>query len=212
SAIVTGPAVIGENCNIGPGAIIDNATIGDNVSIDSGCVVSLSTIGNNCFLPFKSSIYLTALMDSTIVAQNTCLQMCVIGRNSFIGANNTFTDFNLIGKVRYDDNGRQLSTVPRPIGAANANLEIEDTGQTVLGGAVGHNCRLGSGLIVFPGRMVESDTIMFASPQRRVISRSVTFEESDHHYVRGGAEAHRRMYPRPGEELMETLEESWDEW
>jgi UDP-N-acetylglucosamine diphosphorylase / glucose-1-phosphate thymidylyltransferase / UDP-N-acetylgalactosamine diphosphorylase / glucosamine-1-phosphate N-acetyltransferase / galactosamine-1-phosphate N-acetyltransferase len=212
SAIITGPAVIGDNCNIGPGVIIDNATIGDNVSIDTGCVVSLSTIGNNCFLPFRAATYLTALMDSTIVAQNSCLQMCVVGRNSFIGAGNTFTDFNLIGNVEYDERGRVVRTVPRPIGAVNKDLGIEDTGQTVLGGAVGHNCRLGSGLIVFPGRMVESDTIMFASPQRRVVSRSVTFEESDHHYVKGGADAHRRMYPRPGEELIDTLEESWDEW
>ena len=212
SAIITGPAVIGENCNIGPGAIIDNSTIGDNVSIDSGCVVSLSTVGNNCFLPFRSSIYLTALMDNTIVAQNTCLQMCVIGRNSFIGAGITFTDFNLIGVTQKDEAGRTIRTVPRPIGAVNAALDIEDTGQTVLGGAVGHNCRLGSGLIVMPGRMIESDTILFASPQRRVISRSINFEESDHHYVKGGVEAHRRMYPRPGEVAEYTPEEGWDEW
>jgi carbonic anhydrase/acetyltransferase-like protein (isoleucine patch superfamily) len=178
------------------------------VSIDSGCVVSLCTIGNNSFLPFRASLYLTAIMDSTIIAQNTCLQMCVIGRNSFIGAGTTFTDFNLIGNVVRHQDGHVSRTVPRPIGAANAALEIEDTGQTVLGGAVGHNCRVGAGMIVFPGRMVESDTLLFASPQRRVISRSIAFEESDHHYVKGGAEAHRRMYPRDGEFIEEVL----DEW
>lgn len=212
SAIITGPAEIGENCSIGPGVIIDNSTIGDNVTIDTGSVVSLSTIGNGCFLPFRSSLFMTALMENTIVAQNTCLQMCVVGRNSFVGAGNTFTDFNLIGNVRQDEFGRTLGTIPRPIGASNADLGIEDTGQTVLGGAVGHNCRLGAGLIVFPGRMIESDVVLFASPQRRVISRSITFEESDHHYVKGGAEAHRRMYPRPGEKLEGALQETWDEW
>jgi carbonic anhydrase/acetyltransferase-like protein (isoleucine patch superfamily) len=212
TAIITGPAKIGNNCSIGPGAVVDNCTIGDNVTIDTGCVVSLSTIADGCFLPFRASLFMTTLMENTIVAQNTCLQMCVVGRNSFIGAGNTFTDFNLIGQVQRDEYGRPLRTVPRPIGAANADLEIEDTGQTVLGGAVGHNCRLGAGLIMFPGRMVESDTILFASPQRRVISRSVTFEESDHHYVKGGVEAHRRLYPRPGEMSEEELLETWDEW
>jgi len=34
--------------------------------------------------------------DNSMVAQNTCLQMCVIGRNTFIGAGSTFTDFNLL--------------------------------------------------------------------------------------------------------------------
>ena len=64
----------------------------------------------------------------------------------------------------------------------------------MLGGAVGHNCRIGSGMVIFPGRMIESDVVLVASPQRRVISRSVTYEESDHHYV-GGA-IHQRHYPR----------------
>ena len=37
-------------------------------------------------------------MENTIVAQNTCLQMSVVGRHSFIGAGCTFTDYNLLGK------------------------------------------------------------------------------------------------------------------
>ena len=212
SAIITGPAQIGDNCSIGPGVVLDNSTIGDNVTIDAGCNVSLSTIGNNCFLPFRSSLYLTAIMENTIVAQNTCLQMCVIGRNSFIGAGSTFTDFNLIGLVEKDKQGNTIRTVPRPIAAANIDGELEDVGQTVLGGAVGHNCRLGAGLIIFPGRMIESDVVLFASPQRRVITRSISFEESDHHYVKGGAEAHRRNFPRPGEVVEDQTEETWDEW
>lgn len=194
TAIIRGPAKIGNNVSIGAGSIIDNCTIGDNVTIDAGCVLFQSSIGNNCFLPFRASLYLTAVMENTIIAQNTCLQMCVIGRNSFVGAGNTFTDFNLVAQ--------------KEIRAANRYGELENVGQIVLGGAVGHNCRIGSGMVVFPGRMIESDTVLVASPNRRVISRSVSYEESDHHFVRGG-EVHRRFYPREGEE--ESAEASWDE-
>jgi UDP-N-acetylglucosamine diphosphorylase / glucose-1-phosphate thymidylyltransferase / UDP-N-acetylgalactosamine diphosphorylase / glucosamine-1-phosphate N-acetyltransferase / galactosamine-1-phosphate N-acetyltransferase len=98
SAIITGPAEIGDRCSIGAGAVIDNCTIGDDVNIDAGCVLKMSTVANNCFLPFRSALYLTAVMENTILAQNTCLQMCVIGRNSFVGAGSTFTDFNLIAQ------------------------------------------------------------------------------------------------------------------
>ncbi len=192
SAIITGPAKIGNNVSIGAGAVIDNCTIGDNVNIDAGCMLYQSTVGNNCFLPFRAALYLTSVMENVIIAQNTCLQMCVIGRNSFVGAGNTFTDFNLVAQ--------------KPIRAANRDGELESVGQIVLGSAVGHNCRIGSGMVVFPGRMIESDTILVASPQRRVISRSVTFEESDHHFVTGG-EYHKRFYPRFGEE--EEVEEGW---
>ena len=194
TAVITGPASIGDNCNIGPGVMLDNCTIGDNVTIDDGCVLMMSTVGNGTFLPFRAALYLTAVMENSIIAQNTCLQMCVIGRNTFIGAGNTFTDFNLIEQ--------------KPIRAAAIDGQLEDVGQVVLGGAVGHNCRIGSGLVIFPGRMIESDVVLVASPQRRVISRSVTYEESDHHYVNNAD--HQRHYPRADEAAPE--EETWDRW
>jgi len=192
TAIIRGPAKIGNGVSIGAGAIIDNCTIGDNVTIDAGVNLFQSTIGNNTFLPFRASLYLTAVMENVIVSQNTCLQMCVIGRNSFVGAGNTFTDFNLIAQ--------------KPIRAANRAGELENVGQIVLGSAVGHNCRVGAGMVIMPGRMIESDVVIIASPQRRVIERSVTFEESDHHFVRGG-DVHKRFYPR-----LDELAESNDEW
>lgn len=195
SAIITGPASIGNNCSIGAGVVIDNCTIGDNVTIDAGCVLMMSTVADNCFLPFRASLYLTAVMENTIVAQNTCLQMCVIGRSSFVGAGNTFTDFNLIAQ--------------KPMRAANIDGELQTVGQIVLGSAVGHNCRIGSGMIIFPGRMIESDVVLIASPQRRVISHNITFEESDHHVVQHG-DVHKRFYPRPDEQV--EVEGSWDTW
>ncbi len=206
SAIINGPTTIGDNCFIGPGVVIDNCAIGDNVNISQSCHLMLSTLGNNCFLPFRASVFMTSMMDNSILAQNTCLQMCVVGRNSFVGAGNTFTDFNLIGEL--EDNNR---VVPRPIKAANINGELEDVGQVVLGGAVGHNCRIGSGMIVFPGRMIESDVILFASPQRRVISRNVAYEESDHHTAGVAGGVHRRQYPRR-EESAEVIDATWARW
>lgn len=192
TAQISGPTTIGDNCVIGPGVVIDNCAIGNNVSIDQGCQLMLSTVANNCFLPFRTALYMTSVMESTIIAQNTCLQMCVLGRNSFIGAGNTFTDFNLVAQ--------------KPIRANNNHGELEDVGQIVLGSAVGHNCRIGSGMVIFPGRMIESDVVLVASPERRVIMRNVTFEESDHHRVRGG-DIHRRFYPRIDEE--QEFAEDW---
>lgn len=205
SAIINGPTTIGDNCTIGPGAVIDNCSLGNNVNISQSCHLMLSTVGNNSFLPFRASLFMTTLMDNSILAQNTCLQMCVIGRNSFIGAGCTFTDFNLIGEP--DGRGR---VVPRPIKAANIRGDLENVGQVVLGGAVGHNCRIGSGMIIFPGRMIESDVVLVASPGRRIITRNVTYEESDHHGLELQRGAHQRQFPRQ-DEIQET-EMTWERW
>lgn len=188
SAVIHGPATIGDNCNIGAGVVIDNCTIGDNVTISQGCQLMLSTIGDGAFLPFRAAMFETVLMEDAMVAQNTCLQMCVIGRRTFIGAGSTFTDFNLI---------------PTRIRALNANGELRDANAPVLGACVGHNCRIGSGMIMYPARTIESDVVLFASPERRVIDRNIVYEESDHHQLRQ-SEKHRRLYPRKGEKIVDS--------
>ncbi len=181
SATILGPTTIGDNSTIGAGAVIDNSIIGSNVNISQGCQVMLSVVSDGCFLPFRSSLFMTSMMENTIVAQNTCLQMSVLGRHSFIGAGSTFTDYNLLA---------------RPL-RVKLSQEMQEVEMPVLGGCVGHNCRLGSGLIVYPARTIESDVVLFASPERRVISKNVYYEDSDHHKV--GSESHPRLYPRRGE-------------
>lgn len=188
SAVIHGPTTIGDNCTIGAGVVIDNCIIGDNVNISQGCQLMLSVVGDGCFLPFRASLFMTTLMDNSMVAQNTCLQMCVVGRNTFIGAGSTFTDFNLL---------------PTPIRARDGNDDLVEANRPVLGGCVGHNCRLGSGMVIYPARTIESDVVLIASASRRVIDRDVTYEDSDHHKTAVG-HLHRRMYPRRGEAVEET--------
>ena len=63
---------------------------------------------------------------------------------------------------------------------------------------MGHNCRIGAGMVVYPARTIESDVVLFASRERRVIDRDVSYEDSDHHKL-PQSQRHERLYPRPGE-------------
>ena len=190
TAIIHGPTTIGDGVTINAGAVIENCTIGDNVNISQGCQLMLSVVGNGTFLPFRASLFMTTIMDNSMVAQNTCLQMCVVGRNTFIGAGSTFTDYNLI---------------PAPIRALDGRNELKPSNRPVLGGAVGHNCRIGAGMIIFPARTIESDVVLAASKDRRIIDKDIKYEDSDHHKMRN-ASAHIRLYPR--DEQDDGLE-SW---
>jgi carbonic anhydrase/acetyltransferase-like protein (isoleucine patch superfamily) len=178
SAIIRGPTFIGNDVSIGPGAVLDIAVIGDNVSIGTGCQVQLSAISDRCFLPFRASLFMTSMMEDSMVAQNTCLQFCSVGRNTFIGAGNTFTDFNLVAK---------------PIRAMH-NGQLSETGMPVLGGCVGHNCFVGSGMVIFPARAIESDVVLVATEKRRVIDRNIGYEDSDHFDIKGVQDLHTRNY------------------
>lgn len=188
SAVIHGPTTIGNNVTIGAGVVVDNCIIGDNVTLSQGNQVLLSVVGDGTFLPFKASLFMTTIMDNSMVAQNTCLQMCVVGRNSFIGACNTFTDFNLLSDQ---------------IKARNSRGELESANRPVMGGCVGHNCRIGSGFIVYPARTIESDVVLIAENTNRVISSDVRFEDS-HHFKIKAAGLHKRLYPRPGDKQKES--------
>jgi carbonic anhydrase/acetyltransferase-like protein (isoleucine patch superfamily) len=187
-AVIHGPTTIGDNVTVGAGAVIENCIIGNNVNVSQGVELMLSVVGDGTFLPFRAALFMTTIMDNSMVAQNTCLQMCVVGRNTFIGAGSTFTDYNLI---------------PAPIKALDGRDELKVTNRPVLGGAVGHNCRLGAGMIVYPARTIESDVVLAASKERRVIDKDVKYEDSDHHKMRN-SHLHKHLYPRRGVKDLES--------
>jgi len=179
-AVIHGPATIGDNVTIGAGAVVENSIIGSNVNLSQDVQVMLSVVGDGTFLPFRAALFMTTIMDYSMVAQNTCLQMCVVGRNTFIGAGSTFTDYNLI---------------PAPIRALDGNGKISISNRPVIGGCVGHNCRIGAGMIIYPARTIESDVVLAASKERRIIDKDVRFEDSDHHGLKL-AHLHQTPYHR----------------
>jgi carbonic anhydrase/acetyltransferase-like protein (isoleucine patch superfamily) len=116
SAVIHGPTSIGANVTIGAGVAIENCVIGDNVNIGQGCQLMLSVVGDGAFLPFRAALFMTTFMDNSMVAQNTCLQMCVVGRNTFIGSGSTFTDYNLLpSPIRALDGHGKLGHANRPV-------------------------------------------------------------------------------------------------
>jgi carbonic anhydrase/acetyltransferase-like protein (isoleucine patch superfamily) len=190
-AVIHGPTTIGDNVTINAGAVIENCIIGSNVNISQDVQLMLSVVGDGTFLPFRAALFMTTVMDNSMIAQNTCLQMCVVGRNTFIGAGSTFTDYNL---------------VPKPIRALDGHGNLSYANRPVIGSAVGHNCRIGSGMIVYPARTIESDVVLAASKERRVIDRNVRYEDSDHHKFKYPA-LHKRLYDPKNREAQEL--ESW---
>jgi carbonic anhydrase/acetyltransferase-like protein (isoleucine patch superfamily) len=157
TAIIHGPTVIGDNVYIGPGVVITNSLIGNNVNIMQGSQVMLSVISDRCFLPFRSGVFMSSLMENSMLAQNSTLQFCVTGRNTFIGANTVFTDFNLIGEP--------IRTFYRG--------HMREVGVPVIGSAVGHNCKIGSGFVFYPGRMIGSNTVLILDNLVNLVSRNV---------------------------------------
>lgn len=186
TAIIHGPTTIGDNVIINAGAVIDNCIVGSNVKISQDCQLMLSVVGDGTILPFRASLLMTTIMENGMVAQNTCLQMCVIGRNTFIGAGNTLINNNFIpAPIRSKDWHENLSPIFRP----------------VLGGCVGHNCNVGAGRVISPACTIESDVVLFPTHDHCIVDHDIKYEESDHHKLKDAGK-HPRLYPRWGEKVL----------
>lgn len=184
TASIHGPTIIGNNVTIGAGVTITNSIIGNNVTIMQGSQVMLSVVSDRCYLPFNAGLFMTTLMENSMVAQLSCLQMCVVGRNTFIGANTIFTDFNLVREPIRTLHKGALTPVELP----------------VLGSAVGHNTKIGSGFVVHPGRMIGSNTVMLYNDPHTAIMRNVNMaEHEDQPDTNEDGEPEQRVFlwPRP---------------
>jgi len=62
-------------------------------------------------------------------------------------------------------------------------------------------------MIVYPARTIESDVVLAASRDRRVVDKNVRYEDSDHHKFKNPG-LHQRMYAPKGTEESSLLE-SW---
>ena len=191
TAIIHGPTIIGNNVSIGAGVTITNSLIGDNVTIQQGAHVMLSVVSDRCFLPWNAALFMTTLMDNSMVAQLSCLQMCVVGRNTFIGAGNIFTDFHLLNKP--------LKTFHRWKGSDE--VKLEDIGLPVIGSAIGHNCKIASGFVFYPARMIGSNTTLLYGAPDSVIGHNVNVSysptESDNMETVDDIESDRVVYIWP---------------
>jgi carbonic anhydrase/acetyltransferase-like protein (isoleucine patch superfamily) len=179
TAILQGPVILGDNVTIGPGCVVTQAILGDNVTLPHSNHVHMSVIGDHCAFMWGASSFFSVFMNGALIGQNSGLEFSLVGRGSMVGSGIDFSSSQLLPtslKALLED---QLVEIDMPL----------------LGACIGHNCRIGSGLVFYPARTVESDVVLMASATRRVIAKHISYEESDHHALLGG-EAHPRLYPR----------------
>src|SRR5262245_26706391 len=68
-AIIHGPTTIGDNVTINAGAVIENCIIGNNVNISQDVQLMLSVVGDGAFLPFRAALFMTTVMENSMIAQ-----------------------------------------------------------------------------------------------------------------------------------------------
>lgn len=154
TATIIGPTTIGDGVTIGPNVTIAVAHIGNHAVLEPNCTVWLGVLGERSSLLAHNTIVMSCVMNDSII--NTNVRFSIVGNKSFLGGGVYLTD-RLLSEIH--DGDPQMKA---PIVKVLANGELVDSGYYILGPCIGNRVRIGSGVIIYPGRMVQSDSLLLA--------------------------------------------------
>ena len=142
----------GKNCDIHPSAVVEASVLGDNVRIGANAFVRFSHLADRSYVGEGCQVMYSVLGEGAGVSRMGLVSGCVlypgansghygiqlslVGREAFLGADVMLTDFSPSGFIKVLDRGRLVST-----------------GSRLLGCAVGHEAKL-LRVVVNPGREI----------------------------------------------------------
>ena len=91
-------------------------------------------------------------MNDSII--NTNIRFSIVGNNSFLGSGSIITDLILRNADESDPKVNQAMV------KVLVGKEIVNSGYYVPGPAIGNRVKIGSGVIVYPGRMIKSGSLI----------------------------------------------------
>jgi carbonic anhydrase/acetyltransferase-like protein (isoleucine patch superfamily) len=154
---------VGKGCDIHPTAVVEGCNLGDNVTIGAHARVLFSRLDDGVEVMTGAHVEASTLGARSTVAQASGMRGCVLYPDAF-------ASFPMMQATVL---GREVLTTAASY-AIDLNLErdirvlhdgaLVSAGTRFLGAAIGHRCRIGTGLWIASGREVPNDTILVRDP------------------------------------------------
>lgn len=163
AATIIGPTTIGDGVVIGPNVTIMAGHIGDHAVLEPSCTIWFGVLGARSSLLASRNLVMSCVMNDSVI--NADIRFSIIGNNSFLGAGSIITD--LILRNTDENDPKVTSEMVKVL----AGEEIVDSGYYVLGPAIGNRVKIGSGVIIYPGRMIKSGSLILPNQGYTIVDR-----------------------------------------
>ncbi len=147
TAVIKGPCVIEDGVSVDDFTkIIGPIYLGKNTKIGTGSLVRHSMMGDDTVIGFNCEIARSFFMGNSRIAHLDVILDSILGQDCWLGGYVGTTNV-LLNKetIRYKLDGLLVST-----------------GLDQLGSVIGHNCSIGAGTIILPGRFIPPNSIIQA--------------------------------------------------
>jgi acetyltransferase-like isoleucine patch superfamily enzyme len=163
TATILGPTTIGDGVAIGPNVTVAAACIGNDAILEPNCTVWLGVLGERSSLLTNRSIVMSCVMNDSII--NTDVRFSIVGNHSFLASGSHFSDRLL----SYADEGDVEMNAPMV--KVLVGEQVVNSGYYILGPAIGNRVRIGAGVIIYPGRMIKSNSLILPERGQYVVSK-----------------------------------------
>lgn len=163
TATIIGPTTIGDGVVIGPNVTIMAGHIGDHAVLEPSCTIWFGVLGARSSLLASRNLVMSCVMNDSII--NTDIRFSIVGNSSFLGAGSIITDL-ILRSADESDPGVNPTMVKVLVGK-----EIVNSGYYVLGPAIGNRVKIGSGVIVYPGRLIKSGSLILPGQGYNIVDR-----------------------------------------
>jgi NDP-sugar pyrophosphorylase family protein len=153
TATIIGPNTIGNGVIIGLNVTISAGCIGDHALLEPNSLIWLGVLGARSSLLANRNIVMSCVMNDSII--NADVRFSIVGNHSFLGGGSHITDVIL----RNANEGGEPK-MNSPMVKVFAGDKLVNSGYYVLGPAIGNRVKIGSGAIVYPGRVIKSDSVI----------------------------------------------------
>ena len=169
-ALINGPVIMGENCNINAFAVVKGPTIlGNNVMVGSGATIwGNALIGNNCII--RSEVNRSIVGNNLWAAHWSFIGDSIVGNDVNLGAHSVLANFK-----------NDASNVK-----VLFNKEKIDTNIKKLGAVLGDGVKLGCHVITDPGTLIGKNTLVYPSavlrgfyPSNKILKTRSSIEAVD---------------------------------
>ncbi len=142
-------SVLGQGVTVGPFAVVRGSLLGDGVRVDEHASINGSVLCQGAQVCAGATVNLCVLMEGALVSRCGGLQASVFGRHSFLAQHAIVMDRSFSEEIKVLQDGRRQSC-----------------GRHFLGVALGHEARIGAGVVLGFGTQVPNGTSVVLDARR----------------------------------------------
>jgi hypothetical protein len=139
-------SALSDGVEIGPYSIVRASVLGPGAVVEDHATVQLSVVGEQARVGRYGLASFSVLYPESMISAGDGYQMCIFGRQAFAAWGATVLDLSFRRTIRVADDGEGWL----------------DSGQHLLGAAIGHRARIGNGVRINYGASVANDALLVA--------------------------------------------------